>query len=193
MVGPGGALAQDRQSAARLAFSSTSFGLLFGFSQGQGALEFQGRKYPFTVSGIKVATLGITKVDALGQVYRLRELTDFPGRYIAVEGGLTVGQGGGNAMMRNEKGVTLYLQNVQYGLDLTLGGGGVAVREHVRPGGCEARCRGAGARSGGARVGGITGQWQPARGGFARVCGGLGPAPVQSVRRPRKGWKTGTK
>ncbi len=127
VVGTGAALAQDRRPDARLAFSSTSFGLLFGFSQGQGALEFQGRKYPFTVSGIKVATLGITKVDALGQVYRLRELADFPGRYIVVEGGFTVVQGGGNALLRNEKGVMLYLQNVQYGFELTLGGGGVDI------------------------------------------------------------------
>lgn len=127
VAGTGLALAQDRRPDARLAFSSTSFGLLFGYQQGQGALEFQGRKYPFTVSGIRAATLGIAKVDALGQVYRLRELADFPGRYIAVEGGLTVVQGGGNAVLRNEKGVTLYLQNVQYGLDLTLGGGGVDI------------------------------------------------------------------
>lgn len=127
VAGTGVALAQDRPPDARLAFSSTSFGLLFGYQQGQGALEFQGRKHPFTVSGIKAATLGITKVDALGQVYRLRELADFPGRYIAIEGGLTVVQGGGNAVLRNEKGVMLYLQNVQYGLDLTLGGGGVDI------------------------------------------------------------------
>ena len=127
VAGTGAALAQDRPPDARLAFSSTSFGLLFGYQQGQGALEFQGRKYPFTVSGIKAVTLGIAKVDALGQVYRLRELADFPGRYIAIEGGLTVVQGGGNAVLRNEKGVMLYLQNVQYGLDLTLGGGGVDI------------------------------------------------------------------
>ncbi|MDG4551413.1 MAG: hypothetical protein P9F19_18340 [Candidatus Contendobacter sp.] len=123
----GAVLAQDRRPDARLAFSSTAFGLVFGYQSGQGALEFQGRKYPFTVSGIKAATLGISKVDALGQVYRLRELADFPGRYIVVEGGLTVVQGGGNAVLRNEKGVMLYLQNVQYGLDLTLGGGGVDI------------------------------------------------------------------
>lgn len=127
VAGTGAALAQDRRPDARLAFSSTSFGLVFGYQQGQGALEFQGRKHPFTVSGIKAATLGIVKVDALGQVYRLRELADFPGRYVAVEGGLTVVQGGGNAVFRNEKGVMLYLQNVQYGLDLTLGGGAVDI------------------------------------------------------------------
>lgn len=126
-TGMGAALAQDRRPDARLAFSSTAIGLGFGYQWGQGALEFQGRKHPFTVSGIKAATLGVTRVDALGQIYRLRELADFSGRYIVVEGGLTVVQGGGNAVLRNEKGVTLYLQNVQYGLDLTLGGGGVDI------------------------------------------------------------------
>lgn len=127
LTGTGAVLAQDGRPDARLAFSSTSVGLLFGFSQGQGALEFKGRKYPFTVSGVRVATLGITQVDALGQVYRLRDVADFPGRYVAIEGGLTLIQGGGSAVLRNEKGVTLYLQNVQYGLDLTLGGGGMDI------------------------------------------------------------------
>lgn len=126
-AGAGAALAQDARPDARMQFSGTSFGLLFGYSQGQGTLEFQNRKYPFTVSEIKVATLGVTQLDALGQVYRLREVADFAGTYVAVEGGLTLIQGGGSAMLRNEKGVTLYLQNVQYGLDLTLGGGGLTI------------------------------------------------------------------
>lgn len=126
-AGTGAALAQDARPDARMEFSSTSVGLLFGFSQGRGTLEFRGRKYPFEVSGIKVATLGITQVDALGQVYRLRDVADFPGSYAAIEGGLTLIQGGGNAMLRNEKGVTLFLQNVQYGLDVTLGGGGLSI------------------------------------------------------------------
>ena len=42
VAGTGVALAQDGRPDARLAFSSTSFGLLFGYQQGQGALEFQG-------------------------------------------------------------------------------------------------------------------------------------------------------
>lgn len=121
------AVAQGERPDARLEFTSTSYGLLFGFSQGQGRLIFRERQYPFSVSGIKVATLGIARADALGQVYRLRDLADFPGRYYAVEGTLTVGQGGGSALLRNEKGVTLYLQNVQQGIEFTLGGGGIDI------------------------------------------------------------------
>ena len=126
-TGTGAALAQDGRVDGRLQFSSTSFGLLFGYSQGDGSLEFQGKNYPFTVSGVKAATIGVSKVDALGQVYRLREIADFSGTYVNIEGGFTLIQGGGSAMLRNEKGVTLFLQNVQYGLDLTLGGGGLSI------------------------------------------------------------------
>ena len=38
-----------------------------------------------------------------------------------------MGQGGGSTLLRNEKGVTLYLQNTQRGAELTLGGGGVDI------------------------------------------------------------------
>lgn len=123
----GVARAQDERPDARLQFSSTSFGLLVGYGQGQGVLEFQGEKYPFAISGFRLATVGITRVSALGQVYRLREVADFAGRYMAVEGAATLVQGGGNAVLRNERGVTLYLQNVQQGLELTLGGGSFSI------------------------------------------------------------------
>ena len=116
-------LAQDKPPDARLELSSTSFGLLFGYSQGKGTLLFQEQQYPFSVSGIKVATLGVSQVNALGQVYGLQEIADFSGNYAVVEGGLTLVQGGGSTLLRNGKGVTLYLQNLQQGLDLTLGGG----------------------------------------------------------------------
>ena len=127
MLATGAVSAQDAKPDGRMQFSGTSFGVLFGYSRGQGELEFKGRKYPFTVAQYKAATLGIAKVEALGQVYRLREVADFAGTYAAVEGGLTLFQGGGSAVLRNEKGVTLFLENVQYGLDVTLGGGGLSI------------------------------------------------------------------
>jgi len=127
LAGAGATLAQDGRPDARLELKSTSYGLLVGFSRGEGRLLFRDRQYRLSVSGIKLATLGVTRVEALGQVYRLRDLADFPGRYYAVEGAFTVGQGGGNAMLRNEKGVTLYLQNTQRGVELTLGGGGIDI------------------------------------------------------------------
>jgi len=118
----GAARAQDGRPDARLEFTSTAYGFLVGVNKGQGNLIFKERQYLFSVSSVKFGTLGFTRVDAEGQVYRLRELADFPGRYYAAEGAFTLGQGGGGAVLRNEKGVTLYLQNLHKGVELTLGG-----------------------------------------------------------------------
>lgn len=126
-VGAGVAQAQDGRPDARLEFSSTAYGVLVGVNKGQGKLIFRERQYRFSVAGVRVGTLGIARVDAAGQVYRLRELADFPGRYYALEGAVTVGQGGGGAVLRNQKGVMLYLQNAQKGVELTLGGGGLDI------------------------------------------------------------------
>lgn len=123
----GASLAQDRPPDARLEFSSTSYGFIVGFTQGHGKLMVGEKHYPFSVSGLKGVTLGFTQISAIGQIYRLRDVADFPGRYYVVEGAFTVGQGGGSALLRNEKGVTLYLQNTQRGAELTLGGGGVDI------------------------------------------------------------------
>ncbi|MCP5452283.1 MAG: hypothetical protein H6972_17355, partial [Gammaproteobacteria bacterium] len=87
-------LAQDARPDARMEFSGFSVGLLLGYSQGQGTLVFQDRQYRFSVSGLKVATVGISQLSAVGQVYRLRDVADFAGRYVSAEGGLTVFQGG---------------------------------------------------------------------------------------------------
>lgn len=127
LVGCSASLAQDRPPDARLEFSSTSYGFIVGFTQGHGKLMFKEKHYPFSVSGLKGVTLGFTHISAIGQVYRLRDVADFPGRYYAIEGAFTVGQGGGSTLLRNEKGVTLYLQNTQRGAELTLGGGGVDI------------------------------------------------------------------
>ncbi|MBL8250942.1 MAG: hypothetical protein JNK31_04670 [Candidatus Competibacter sp.] len=123
----GVAPAQDGRPDARLEWTSTAYGFLVGVNKGQGKLIFKERQYLFSVSAVKVGTLGFTRVDAQGQVYRLRDLADFPGRYYAVEGALTVGQGGGGTVLRNKKGVMLYLQNLHKGAELTLGGSSVDI------------------------------------------------------------------
>jgi hypothetical protein len=115
--------AQEQLPSGRLAFSSTSFGLLVGYNQGKGTLSFQGKEYPFSMEGYKLITVGASSVDALGVVYQLDKLSDFEGRYTAAGGDFTVWQGGGGAVMKNQNGVVIYLQTLQTGLELNLGGG----------------------------------------------------------------------
>ncbi len=115
--------AQEQLPSGRLAFTSTSFGLLVGYNQGKGTLSFQGKDHPFSIAGYKLVTVGVARVDALGVVYNLDKLSDFEGRYTAAEGSFTVWQGGGGAVMKNANGVVIYLQTLQQGLELSLGGG----------------------------------------------------------------------
>jgi hypothetical protein len=113
--------------SARLTFKSTSFGLLVGLNQGEGTLRFQDKDYPFTVQGYSLAVLGCSQVEAIGQVYGLQRVADFEGRYLFGSGGLTLVQGGGSAYLQNDNGVVVYLQALQQGLELNLGGGGLWV------------------------------------------------------------------
>lgn len=116
------ASSQEQLPSGRLAFTGFSLGLLVGYQQGQGTLEFQGRKYPFSIESYGLFTLGGSKVDALGVVYGLDKLEDFEGRYMAATFGVTTWQGGNVTVMRNQNGVVIYLQSLQQGLELSLGG-----------------------------------------------------------------------
>lgn len=132
-------LAQEGLPSGRLAFSSMSFGLVLGFNRGEGilrvtntnpsasALPLEGATYAFSVTGFSVATIGVTKVDAIGVVYNLNDIADFEGLYVAGEGGLTLLQGGGHIVMRNQNGVSIYLQLYNTGVELRLGGGGLNI------------------------------------------------------------------
>ncbi|PIE82964.1 MAG: hypothetical protein CSA09_04015 [Candidatus Contendobacter odensis] len=111
----GMAYAQDSPPDAHLKFSGFSVGLFIGYNHGQGILDFQNKQYHFTIKGINIATAGFSRVDAIGQIYQLRDIKDFAGHYMTFDVGFTLYQGGGNTMLRNDKGVVLYLQNLQSG------------------------------------------------------------------------------
>lgn len=127
--------AQEKLPSGRFDFTSTSFGLIVGFNRGEGTLrltesDFEGgtlplaiKSYPFSVTGFSLVSVGLAKIDAVGIVYNLNDIADFEGRYIAGEGALTVGQGGGHLIMRNQNGVVIKLQFYNKGVEVRLGGG----------------------------------------------------------------------
>ena len=45
---------------------------------GHGTLKYQGRTYPFRIAGLGVGGIGVSEVDAEGEVYDLNGLADFP-------------------------------------------------------------------------------------------------------------------
>ena len=119
------ARAQDEVPDAVVRISSGSVAAGVGFSWGGGVLTFQGKDYPFDVSGLSVADVGISKAEAAGTVYHLKKLEDFNGNYTGIAAGATLAGGGGAMALKNQSGVVLNLVGTTQGLKFKLGVDGV--------------------------------------------------------------------
>ena len=97
-------------------------------SGGKGKLFFQGVQYPFTVGGVGIGGIGLSTVDASGDVYNLTNVSQFPGTYGQARYGFAVGtESGGDLWLQNEQGVILHLKARRTGLILSLGGDAVVL------------------------------------------------------------------
>lgn len=112
----------------KVTLSSKSVAVGVGVSWGDGTLEYQGKKYPFSVSGLSVVDLGISKVTARGNVAKLTKLEDFAGNYVAAGAGATVGGGVGAVALKNQNGVEMTLTATTKGVKLALATGGVEIK-----------------------------------------------------------------
>jgi hypothetical protein len=95
--------------------------LIIGGTRGKGTLTYQGKKYPFTMKGVSAGGVGVSKVNAAGNVYFLNNPEDFAGTFTAVTAGVTVGKGKGASQFENDKGVLVILRSKSEGVALTLG------------------------------------------------------------------------
>ena len=95
---------------------------------GEGVLRFRGKEYPFKVGGVGVGGIGLSEVEATGEVYDLEELSQFPGTYGEARYGFALGtKSGGELWLQNESGVILRLKAKRTGLMLTLGGDAILI------------------------------------------------------------------
>jgi len=113
-------------ATVRLSTGSVAVGI--GYSWGSGVLHFKGKSYPFTISGVSVGDLGVSKAEASGSVYHLAKLDDFNGNYTAAAAGATIGGGGSAAAMQNQNGVKINLVSTTRGLKLKLAAEGVKIQ-----------------------------------------------------------------
>ena len=95
---------------------------------GSGTLLFQGQSYPFSVAGLGVGGIGVSTIDAKGEVYNLTSVAQFPGaygqgRYGAVAGATSFG----DLWLENPNGVVMHLKAKREGLMLSVGGDAVVV------------------------------------------------------------------
>jgi hypothetical protein len=97
-------------------------------SGGTGVLLYRGVRYPFTVGGVGVGGIGLSTVEATGEVYYLRDLAQFPGTYGQARYGFALGTASaGDLWLQNESGVIMHLKAKREGLMLSLGGDAILI------------------------------------------------------------------
>ncbi|HXJ78227.1 MAG TPA: hypothetical protein VMS64_06040 [Candidatus Methylomirabilis sp.] len=95
---------------------------------GTGTLVFRGKAYPLQVGGLGAGGIGLSTVNAAGEVYNLRDVAQFPGTYGQARYGFAIGAASaGDLWMQNEAGVILHLKAKREGLILSLGGDAVVI------------------------------------------------------------------
>jgi hypothetical protein len=118
-------LAQAPDAVIELSGGSVAAGI--GFSWGSGTLIYQGQRYQLKVSGLSLASVGVTQYTLAGSVTGLKTAQDINGVYTAVAVGGTLGGGGGAAAMQNQNGVVIHTTSTTQGLSLTLAAAGVNI------------------------------------------------------------------
>jgi hypothetical protein len=101
--------------------------LLLGGARGKGVLNYQGKKYPFSLKAVSAGGVSVQKTQATGDVYFLKTPSDFAGVYSAAGIGAALGKGAGGSQYQNSKGVFISVKSKSGGVALSLGLGGVEV------------------------------------------------------------------
>jgi hypothetical protein len=125
MVGAHLTLAQEKKPDATLTLSTGSVAVGIGFTWGNGTLTYQGKEHPFSIEGLSVVDVGVSKAEATGVVYNLKKLEDFNGNYTGVTAGATVAGGAGATSVQNQNGVVINLTGTTQGLKFKLSVDGV--------------------------------------------------------------------
>ena len=121
---------EERVPAGFVSLNFKSLGLGIGGSSGHGVLTFQGKDYPFSISGLNLADVGVSNFQGAGKVYDLKGLSDFSGNYAAAQAAFAVRGGQSEVSMRNGKGVTIIVlanEGKESGTRLSLGLSGVTI------------------------------------------------------------------
>lgn len=96
---------------------------------GSGELTHEGTTYSFDVAGLGVGGIGISSVDAEGEVYKLTDLADFSGDYVSGQYGVVVGEASaGDMWLKNEHDVVLHLKAKREGLMLAVAADAIKIR-----------------------------------------------------------------
>ena len=120
----------DPNPDAAIVIEQVRVGILaVGAAVGGGRLRFRGEEHSFSVRGLEFGSLGFASLSASGEVFNLRRLEDFPGRYAERVAPRPPGGDGGpvTSFLRNQAGVELRLRTDRVGGQLRFAAGGVTL------------------------------------------------------------------
>ena len=109
-------------------FEEWQFMALLAGNEGHGTLGYNGKTYKFKVTGMGAGGYGVDKLSATGEVYHLKDIADFPGKYSELRGGIVLGKGIGGLYIRNDKGVVIKLKTHAEGVALSIGAQGLTIQ-----------------------------------------------------------------
>ena len=126
LIAPIGRAAEEKPDATvKMTGKALSVGV--GYSWGNGVLTYQGKDYPFSISGFSAGDIGFNVAELSGEVFNLKDFADFNGNYTSFAAGITVAGGGSGATMRNQNGVVMNVWGTTQGLMFKLGVDGMKV------------------------------------------------------------------
>jgi hypothetical protein len=125
----GPASAEDLRRSGTVTIEQVQLAFIGSGNLGGGKLHYAGRTYDFTIGGLGIGGIGISKIKAVGTVYNLGDASDFPGAYIQGRYGIAIGSAStGELWLKNTRGVVLQLKAEREGLALSLGGDAVRIK-----------------------------------------------------------------
>jgi hypothetical protein len=121
--------APPSQPSASVNIRQVQIAFIGSGTAGGGTLYYRGRTYPFKLGGLGIGGIGVSRLDATGNVYNMRSLQDINGVYAQIRSGWAIGeQGRGRMWLRNSNGVYLKLHARRQGLALSLGADGMVIQ-----------------------------------------------------------------
>jgi hypothetical protein len=125
---PGAAPAQERVKSGTVEIEQVQVAFIGSGNVGGGTLQFEGKSYRFTIGGLGMGGFGVSKMQALGEVYNLKELDQFPGAYVQARYGAAAGdKSTGEMWLENTSGVQISLRTRRSGLAVSMGGDAVYI------------------------------------------------------------------
>ena len=121
---------EERVPSGLVTLNMKSVAIGVGGTSGEGVLNFQGRGYPFSISGMSLVDIGISSFTGAGKVYDLRSPADLTGTYAASQSTFAIAGGATAMSMKNDKGVTIVIlknEGQQSGTQLSIGPAGMKI------------------------------------------------------------------